>query len=67
MIRDRLKARKAKVREEVLAAIVAKGGDRTKAEEVLEELESERPILDWLLIGGGLEKLIALILRLISL
>lgn len=64
-IRDRLAARVAQAREDVILACVARGADRAEAEAQLEELESDRPILDWLL-AGGLERLITLILTLIG-
>jgi hypothetical protein len=35
------------------------------AERAIEKLESDRPLLDWLLVGGGLQALIKMILEMI--
>jgi hypothetical protein len=58
-LRDRLA-------ERLVADAVAKGADKKKAEEVVADLQSERPILDWFL-NGGWEKLVELVLKLIDL
>lgn len=62
-IRRRLSER---VRERIIAAAVARGADEAKVREVVNDLESERPILDWLM-NGGLEALIKFIMELIAL
>lgn len=58
-LRDRLHAR-------LVEAAVAQGADREAATAVVDELASERPLLDWLL-NGGFEKLLQMIMTLISL
>jgi hypothetical protein len=58
-LRDRLA-------ERLVADAVARGADKKKAEEVVADLQSERPILDWFL-NGGWEKLVELVLKLIDL
>ena len=55
-----------KARAAIIDRAVAKGCDRAQATETLTNLEAERPLLDWLLIGGGLEKIIELIVFLLS-
>lgn len=57
-LRDRL-------REKVLEAVVEKGGDRAAAEKVLDEMSSDRPLLDWMR-NGGFIKLVELVLELIA-
>ena len=53
------------LRKRLAEAAVAKGADPKKVEAALAELESERPILDWL-ANGGFEKLLKLILELVA-
>ena len=65
-IRERLEERKAKARERIITACVASGANAVEARDVLEELESDRPLLDWL-ASSGFEIIIALILRLLGL
>jgi hypothetical protein len=57
-IRDRL-------HERLVDAAVARGADRGEAEAAVDDLESERPLVDWLL-NGGFQKLLDLILTLIG-
>jgi hypothetical protein len=58
-IRDRLAAR-------LVEDAVANGADRAKAEEVVGDLATEWPLIDWL-VSGGWEKLLAAVLKLIAL
>ena len=55
-----------KARAAILDRVTAQGYDRAAATETLANLEAERPLLDWLLLGGGLEKIIELIVFLLS-
>lgn len=66
IFRPSLRERKERAREDIINGCVSQGMPRDTAVKILADLESERPILDWLLIGGGLEKIIALILELFS-
>lgn len=58
-IRDRF-------RDRLVDAAVARGADRAAAEGVVDELASDRPLLDWLM-GGGFEKLLEMVMKLIGL
>lgn len=58
-IRDRL-------RDRLIDVAVSRGADRATAEEVVDEVASERPLLDWLM-NDGFEKLLDMILKLIGL
>lgn len=64
-IRVRLEKRIAEARERIIATCVARGANLAETIDVLEELESDRPLLDWL-ASGGFEVIIALILRLLG-
>lgn len=55
-----------KARAAIIQRAVAQGCDREAATQTLASLEAERPLLDWLLLGGGLEKIIELIVFLLS-
>lgn len=54
------------LRKRLLDAAVAKGADPKKVEQVLKELEAERPFLDWLK-NGGFEALLKFIMELVKL
>jgi hypothetical protein len=56
----------ARLRARVIQGAVAKGAKEEDARAALAEIESERPILDWL-ANGGLEKIVDLVLKLLSL
>ncbi|HEY1188582.1 MAG TPA: hypothetical protein VGE74_13095 [Gemmata sp.] len=61
-VRDRVRAGLIRA---IVAAAPAPVSDE-QVNEVIDEVTSERPLLDWL-TGGGLEKLIALVLDLLKL
>lgn len=65
-IKKRLAERVNRVRQTVIEGAVAQGCDRAEATEALSHMESDRPLLDWLLMGGGLEKIISLLVLLLS-
>lgn len=54
------------IRRRLIAKAVDRGFTREHAEAVLADMESERPILDWL-INGGFEQLLELFLKLLAL
>lgn len=60
-LRDRLRAR---LTEEALLA-AGPGASHAQVAAILDELESDRPLIDWLL-NGGWEKILALILQLLK-
>lgn len=64
-IRARLAKRLDTLRSNAIEAAVAKGADRARAESAMEEIESDRPLLDWL-HNGGFEKLLKLLLELLK-
>lgn len=53
------------LRKKLAEAAIAKGADPKKVEAAIAEVESERPLLDWL-VNGGFEKLLKLILELVA-
>lgn len=53
------------LRKRIIAGAVARGVSEADAQAALAEIESERPILDWL-ANGGVEKIIELILKLLA-
>lgn len=53
------------LRERVIKGAVARGASEADARAALAEIESDRPLLDWL-ANGGLEKIIDLILKLLA-
>lgn len=54
------------VRRRLREAAIERGADPAKVDQVLAEIESERPILDWLK-NGGFEALLKFIMELIAL
>jgi hypothetical protein len=53
------------LRNRAVAGAVARGVSEQDARAALAEIESDRPLLDWL-ANGGLEKIIDLILKLLA-
>lgn len=54
------------IRRRLIARAVERGFSREDAEATLSQMESERPILDWL-INGGFEQFLELFLKLLAL
>ena len=54
------------LRKRIVAAAVSRGAGEAEAVLALAEIESDRPLLDWLM-DGGFEKIVELILKLLAL
>ncbi len=63
---DRRRPLRDRLVQRLIDDAVEKGADRKKAEEVVRDLDTERPILDWLR-NGGWKELLELVLKLIAL
>lgn len=55
-----------RIRDHLRFAAIANGADPVRVDAVLDEMEDDRPFLDWLL-NGGFEKLLELLMKLLVL
>jgi hypothetical protein len=56
----------ARIRQRLKDAAIARGAEASAVDAVLDDMESDRPFVDWLL-NGGFEKILELILKLLPL
>lgn len=63
---DRRRPLRDRLIQRLIDDAVEKGADRDKAEKIVRDLDTERPILDWLR-NGGWKELLELVLKLIAL
>jgi hypothetical protein len=65
-VQDRRRPLRDRLIQRLIDDAVEKGADRDKAERIVRDLDTERPILDWLR-SGGWKELLELVLKLIAL
>jgi hypothetical protein len=53
-----------RIRKRLKDAAVEKGADAAAVDAILDDMESDRPFVDWLL-NGGFEKILELIMKLL--
>lgn len=55
-----------RIRDRLKVEAIAKGATEAEVDHALDEMETERPFIDWLL-NGGFEQIFALLMKLIAL
>lgn len=55
-----------RIRERLKKAAIERGAEPAAVDAILDDMESDRPFVDWLL-NGGFEKILELILKLLPL